>query len=190
MNIDPENIAAIASLGYTARRGSLSLHRRHALRLLRASPISRLHRSQVGQAIQSFCREARKPRPCHLARIRPHRRRLPPCFQDDLPPDRQRESPQPAPPLRRVHPHPSAASRFRPRKPLARTTSKPSRISSASSAKNLAFRAPSFPPRPTRAVLAPNPRCATSWINFRCLLNEPTPRLPCGHLFLCRSRTS
>src|SRR5208283_1561861 len=50
-------------------RGPVPLYRSHAFRLFRPSPVHRLHRSQLGQALTTLHGQTRKPRPRNVARV-------------------------------------------------------------------------------------------------------------------------
>ena len=69
------------SLGYTARRGPLSLYRRHAFRLLRASPVSRLLREPSGaSAPTTFAQSSKAAAMPPGGNTTGHGRRLPSRF--------------------------------------------------------------------------------------------------------------
>src|SRR5229473_7974122 len=69
-------------------RGSVPLHCCHAFRVFCASPVHRVHWSQLGQKVAALYGETRKPRPRDMARVSGCWRRLSSLFQDALPPDR------------------------------------------------------------------------------------------------------
>src|SRR5260370_19681336 len=94
-------------------RGSVSLHRSDTFRLLCGTPVSRLHRSPLGQAHGPLLEQTSNQAPRSDRMFSKKRNGLSPVLPASLPPDRPREYSQPPRTRNRTHPAAHRDARFR-----------------------------------------------------------------------------